>query len=245
MVGHALYRELAPYYDRLYGGKDYAAEAREILVRARGRLGHRSRSLLDVACGTGRHLSEFRRSVPDLAGVDLSPEMLRVARRTLGRGVPLVRGDLRSFDLGRTFETVVCLFGAFGYLSTRRDRDRAMARMFAHLVPGGVAMVEGWILPDRWKGRHVSLLTYDGTEVRIARLSESRRQGERSIIEMRYLVGVPGRPVRTYLERHENRLLRPAEVLGSFRRAGFRADAVLTGRHRDRGLYIGRRPGVK
>lgn len=238
----ALYRELAPYYDRLYRGKDYAGEARELLARARRLLKHRPRSLLDVACGTGRHLAEFRRAVPDVAGVDLSPAMLRVARRSLGAGLPLTPGDLRTFDLGRTFEVITCLFSAFGYLTTPRDRDRAMARIYAHLVPGGVAMVEGWILPDRWKGRHCTLLTYDGPEVKIARMSESRRSGERSTIEMRYLVGVPNRGMREYSERHENRLLPPGEVLRSFRSAGFEARADLRGRYRDRGLYIGVRP---
>src|SRR5262249_38407156 len=143
-----LYRELARFYDRIYASKPYAAEIRELLALARRALGRRPRSLLDVACGTGRHLAEVGPGI-DRAGVDRSAAMLREARTRLGPGVELRQGDLRRFDLGRTFDVVTCLFSAIGYLPTRIDRDRALARFYAHLNPGGVAFVEGWVLPDR------------------------------------------------------------------------------------------------
>lgn len=243
MERSVLYGAMAPFYDLLYSAKDYAGEARELLARARRSIGHTPRSLLDVACGTGRHLAEFRRAVPDLAGVDLAPAMLAVARRRLGPRVPLRRGDLRSFDLGRSFETVVCLFSAFGYLLTRADRDQALERLHAHVAPGGVALVEGWILPSRYRGHRISLLTYDGPEATIARVSETHRRGNRTTLRMRYLLGTARGGIRTFDEVHRNAIVEPAEILGSFRRAGFRARVVRTGRYRDRGLYIGLRPG--
>jgi SAM-dependent methyltransferase len=237
----ALYGDLAEYYDRIYARKDYAAEAKRLRTIARRYLRRPGRSLLDVACGTGQHLAEFRKYF-DVAGVDLSPEMLRVARRKLGPEVPLDRGDMRSFALGRQFDVVVCLFSAIGYLTTRRDRDRALRRFFEHVSPGGVLLVEGWIRPSRWRRSGIHLQTYDGADAKIARVTLSSRTGAITRLEMHYLIAEPGRPVRHLAERHVNALVDSEEMLGSFRRAGFRGRILLGKAYRDRGLYVGVRP---
>jgi SAM-dependent methyltransferase len=234
----ALYSELARFYDRIYHWKDYSEEARELLRIAR-RFAGRPRSVLDVACGTGRHL-EFLGRGRAAAGVDLSPAMLREARRRLGPSAELRQGDMRTFRLGRRFDLVVCLFSAIGYMPTRRDRDRALANFFRHTAPGGAAIVEGWVRPSRWRDRSIHLQTYDGPDAKIARLSAARRlPGDLSRVDMQYLVLEPGRPIRHIAETHIQPLVEPPEMLGSFRRAGFRARVLLGSRWRDRGLYIG------
>ncbi|MCI4354671.1 MAG: class I SAM-dependent methyltransferase, partial [Thermoplasmata archaeon] len=81
MEREALYYDLAEYYDRIYASKDYAAEARR-LTRLALRLCPGARTLLDVACGTGRHLATFREQF-EVQGLDASAPMLRVARRRL------------------------------------------------------------------------------------------------------------------------------------------------------------------
>lgn len=237
----ALYHSLARFYDRIYAGREYRAEANELLEIARRTTSRRPRTLLDVACGTGAHLSHVRNRVA-VAGVDSSPSMLAVARRRLGRAVPLRLGDMRSFDLRRRFDVVTCMFSAIAYLPTSRDRVRAFRNFYRHLVPGGVALVEGWILPHRWKGRLVSLMTYAGPEAKVARMSASSRHGNWSHIDMEYLIGEPGKPIVHVRESHDNPLVTAAAMLRDLRRAGFHARVVLSGRYRDRGLYVAQRP---
>ena len=241
MARHLLYGELAEYYDRIYQFKNYRSEARDLLHLARRHLQHRPRSLLDVGCGTGRHLGEFARSL-SVAGVDASPEMLRVARRRLGPKVPLFQGDMRRFSLKNRFDVVTCLFSAIGYLGTRSDRDRAIANFYRHLEPGGVALVEGWVLPSRWRGTSVSLDTYADRETTVARVASAWREGNVSVVEFQYLIGERGRRIRHFAEIHRQSLVPASEMLSSFRRAGFRAEVLLGGRYRDRGLYVGVRP---
>ena len=236
-----LHGELAEYYDGIYHLKDYPKESRELLRLAAHHLGRRPRSLLDVGCGTGVHLAEFRKEL-SVAGVDLSPDMLRVARRRLGKDVPLVRGDMRRFSLDSRFDVVTCLFSAIAYMQTRRDRDRAIANFYRHLNPGGVSFVEGWILPERWRGKGGDLVTYEDRGVRVARMTSSRREGNDSVVEYQFLVGERGQPIRHYTEVDRNPLVKAEDMLGSFRRAGFRARVLLSGRYRSRGLYVGVRP---
>ena len=127
----------AHVYDLLYPFKDYGAEARD-LVELIGARNPSATSLLDVACGTGRHLELLRASFPDVAGVDLDEGLLAIAQERLP-DVPLTRADMRTVDLGRTFDAVTCLFSSVGYLRDADELERAVGRMAAHLAPGGVS----------------------------------------------------------------------------------------------------------
>ena len=80
-------------YDALYAFKDYAGEAARLteLIRERN---PSARTLLDVACGTGKHL-EVLRSEFEVEGVDIDDDLLAIARGRLG-SVPLYTGDMRT-----------------------------------------------------------------------------------------------------------------------------------------------------
>ena len=107
-------------------------------------------SLLDVACGTGEHLRLVRPAFAHVEGVDVEPDMLAVARAKLP-DVVFTEADMRTFDLGRTFDAVTCLFSSVGYMADVGELRAAVARMAAHLAPGGVLVIDGWIRPDAWR----------------------------------------------------------------------------------------------
>jgi len=235
-----MYGELAKYYDLQYSTKDYPGEVRtlESLVRRYGRSG--GTTWLDVACGTGRHL-EILRHRHECMGVDASPEMLRVARGRLP-GIRLVRGDMRSFRLDRKFDVVSCLFSAVANLTTERDLERAFANFARHLKPGGVAIVEPWILPSRAKPGHLHLLTRQDPTVTLVRLAQSQLRGRWTVIRYRYLIGRTGQGIR-YLEETDRSLMVDAVRLQELmRRAGLRPRFVARGFTRDRGLLLGVKP---
>jgi SAM-dependent methyltransferase len=104
-----------------------------------------ARSLLDVACGTGWHLERLREWY-EVEGVDRSPAMLRHARDRLP-DVPLHEGDMRSFDLGRTFDVVSCLSSSIAWMRSRQDLRRAVEAMGTHVRKGGLLLVEPWDFP--------------------------------------------------------------------------------------------------
>jgi hypothetical protein len=49
---------------------------------------------------------------------------------------------MESFDLGKKFDVIVCLFGALGHLTGANALQAAVDSMAAHLTPGGVLMLE-------------------------------------------------------------------------------------------------------
>jgi len=184
-----MFRHSAHVYDLLYesSGKDYSAEARAlhalIQQRAPGAV-----SLLDVACGTGGHLVHLRRWY-EVVGVDMDPGMLDQARRRLPADV-FVEGDMRTFRLHRTFDAVSCLFSSVGYMSSDRDLNEAVSTMASHLRPGGVFVMDGWVRPDAWtEDAPISFQTAADEAFTVARMSRSRREVNRTFLDMHHLIG--------------------------------------------------------
>src|SRR5918997_919179 len=98
-----MYTQSAQFYDALYHFKDYAAASRQL--RALLQQHHpNTKALVDVACGTGKHL-QYLREYYQVEGVDLNPEMLEIARGRCPE-VPFHHGDMVHFSLGRAFDVV-------------------------------------------------------------------------------------------------------------------------------------------
>ena len=237
-----MFGELAEYYDRFLAEKDYRGEAAQLVALARqyGRSG--GREWLDVACGTGRHLAELRRSY-SVRGIDASPEMLRIARRRLP-GIPLDRGDMRTFRTARRFDVVSCLFSAIGHLESERDLRATFANFARHLKPGGVALVEPWIDPADFRPGSHFLMTYRGPDAVLARLSYSVRRGRTSVVRSGYLVGVPGRGIREVDGTDVGLLVPRHRLVAMMADAGLRPRFRVRGVRSGRGFLIGRKPVV-
>jgi SAM-dependent methyltransferase len=229
-----VFHRSARIYDAVYSWKDYPREAELLhgLVQARK---PDATTLLDVACGTGAHLAEFRGRYR-CEGLDLDPELLAVARGRLP-DVPLHRGDMREFDLGRRFDVVTCLFSSIGYVLTVEALERAVAAMARHLAPGGVLVVEPWLTPEAVTTPHVGAVFVDEPELKIARVNTIEVDGRRSSFEFHYLVGTPA-GVEHFTEPHELGLFTHEEYLAAFRTAGLAVEHDEEGLM-GRGLYIG------
>ena len=235
-----VFQNTAHVYDLIYefSGKDYRTESEVIeqLIRSRA---PRATTLLDVACGTGGHLVHLQQPF-DVAGLDLDERMLEVARRRLP-GVELFNGDMRSFDLGRRFDAVVCLFSSIGYLPDRTALVEAIGCMSRHLVDGGVLVVDGWVRPSAWRDPgtlHVVSGTRDGLAV--ARVVRTERQGMKTILELHHLVGSAS-SVDHLVDRLELTLFTDQEYRDAFVAAGLQVE-LEESPMADRDRYVGTKP---
>jgi dTDP-3-amino-3,4,6-trideoxy-alpha-D-glucopyranose N,N-dimethyltransferase len=227
----------AQVYEVLYRGrgKDWAAEAKHVAGTVRARLPGAA-TLLDIACGTGAHLETFREVFDHVEGVDRSPAMRAVAEARLP-GVPIHDGDMRDFDLGRTFDAACCMFNSIGYVGGLPELRAALRSMTRHLVRGGVLVIEPWYFPETFADGHVAghLGREDGLTV--ARVSHTTRQDRTTRLEVRFLIG-DSAGIRDLTQVSLLTLFTKDEYLTAFADAGCPAEYI-EGGLANRGLFVG------
>lgn len=236
-----MFSETARYYDKFYAGKDYRGEVERLLAIIGPSLRSGGTRLLDVACGTGRHIEHLKAHFK-VEGLDLEPELLQLARER-NPNVPFHQGDMIDFEIGRTFDIVTCLFSAIGYVKTLDNLNKAVRSMANHLEPGGLLIVEPWFTPGDWHSGTPHAMLIDEPELKIARLNTSFLDGRLSYFDFHYLIATP-QGTEHLVERHELGLFEQEEMRAALAQTGLQAsyDAEgLTGR----GLWIGRKPQAK
>jgi SAM-dependent methyltransferase len=101
----------------------------------------RSERVLDLACGIGRHSLELRRRGFEVVGLDISEELLEIARQEAeaqSLQISFVQADLRELDLSEEFDLVLSLNdGAVGYFETDDENYRTFEVVSQALRPGG------------------------------------------------------------------------------------------------------------
>jgi SAM-dependent methyltransferase len=230
------YEQSAHLYDLMYARRDYTAAAEEIHALVADTLPG-ARNLLDIGCGTGRHLEVLSRWYEG-EGLDLNPKMLELAQARCP-GMPLHEADMSSFRLDRSYDVITCLFSAIGHLESAESMRRAIEQMAAHLRSPGLLIVEPWFTPETFWDGHLAANFQSESETKLAWMYRQRREGPVSVLDIHYLVGGEGEP--EYLrERQELGLFTRAEVSAAFEAAGlsvdYRESAIW-----DRGLYVARR----
>jgi SAM-dependent methyltransferase len=110
-----------------------------------------ARSVLELGCGYGRMLSALAEPRRSLYGLELDASLLGLCRGAVAalperrrRGVTLVRGDMRAFDLGRRFEAVILPYNALFCLLSAADVSRCLRAVRRALEPGGAFAFDVW-----------------------------------------------------------------------------------------------------
>lgn len=239
------FKRIAPYYDSLMAGVPYRLWV-DYVEQLLARLGFEPQTVIDLACGTGNVSEELARRGYDVVGVDVSAEMIEVARGKQGRVEYFVQ-DIAQLDLGRRFDLAVSLFDSLNYITDLDRLARAVKHIHEHLSEGGVFIFDvntiyalshhffdqASLSPDRYP-KYIWSSTYDHS-TRICR------------VDMVFEVLENGRPVQ-FKEVHLQRGHSPDELERILTDAGFHIVDVFHAykfrrptRRSDRVFYVARR----
>jgi SAM-dependent methyltransferase len=161
------------YYDIIFD-EDTVEEADflEVMYARHGTGTGKNRSVLELACGSGRLVRELGGRGWRAAGFDANPRMLAFARERLVHEkikARLWEDRMESFTVpgGKRFDLIHCLVSTFKYLLTEAHAAAALEHVAAALQPGGIFVLglhltdyrETKVSHERW------VVTRDGIEV--------------------------------------------------------------------------------
>ena len=103
--------------------------------------------LLELGCGTGRLLVPLAQAGYRVTGVDLSPEMLRLARAKAEQAgvtglLTLIQGDYAAAPLAGPYRLAFVVMNSFLHLTTQAGQLTALRHWREHLAPGGLLLID-------------------------------------------------------------------------------------------------------
>lgn len=155
-----VFNDYAYYYNAFYGDKDYAKEAADVdsLLRkvkqnggggtmVRYALLDYSPTILELGCGTGRHAREFALMGYDVHGIDISENMVSIAKKNAIEHTRFDVADVRTYKAKRKYDSVLSLFHVMSYQTSNEDIIAAFKTAGNALDEGGVFVFDVWYGP--------------------------------------------------------------------------------------------------
>jgi SAM-dependent methyltransferase len=120
--------------------------------------------LLELASGTGIISIELARRGFHITGIDYDEDMLAIANRKLAaensdtqKRALFQLADMRDFTINKQFGAVIIPSNTFGYLFKLEDQRACLKRVYEHLLPDGILVIEERYLPPERLARMVNL----------------------------------------------------------------------------------------
>ena len=215
-------------YDLFYAHKTYTQEAdfvQSLLVRFGDQP---TQKILELGCGTGTHSFLLEAHGHQILATDLSQDMIDKANakaKARGSTVQFAAQDMIQLDQpARPFDTVICLFDSICYVTENADFENVLARVHAHLKPGGLFIFEFWnaaaminhLDPIRIKRLQIG-------EDAFVKISEAELDIKHQLYKVKYTLYEikPDGRCQTYSEQHVNRFFQVQEMAYFLTKAGF------------------------
>ena len=132
----------SPYYHQLYAYRDQK-EAADFIDKLIDHLKPAcGATMLDVACGKGRHSMQLASKGFDVTGIDLSHESIKAALKNESDHLHFFEHDMRLPFWINYFEHAFNFFTSFGYFRTQREHDNAIRTIAQSLKPGGCFVMD-------------------------------------------------------------------------------------------------------
>jgi ubiquinone/menaquinone biosynthesis C-methylase UbiE len=245
MTEEQLYKKYAQYYDRIYEKIGQQKECDFIKWAVHKHKTSAGISLLDVACGTGRH-AEILRDNFEVQGVDINPEMLKIAREKLPDH-KFFTGDMKTLHLNQEFDVVICMFSAMNYNTSFKELGMTLKNFHNHLKPGGVLIFDYGINKENWIEGLVSVDTVVDNNLKLARICQSHLEDGIFNADFVFLIKEDGK-LDFDIDQHKLGVLGVDEVNSSMNEAGFSTFIYSEFTEKEWNIVSGERPiflGVK
>lgn len=223
-----IFNQYAQYYDIFYKNKSYKKEILYLERLFRKYRKAKTRTILDVGCGTASHMIPLIENGYNVTGVDASSQMLRIARKKLGEGglkAYLVNASSHAFAINRKFDVIVCLFSVINYAAANNDIMRVLRNICAHMKEDSLFIFDFWnasAVVGHYRPKKSTHFRENGLD--FERRSTTKVYPSSSRCEVNYTCTLrqAGRVIRRDREKHVLRYFSPEEMTDCLRKAGLK-----------------------
>ena len=132
----------SPYYHQLYKNRD-DREAANFIDKLINYLNpNPGSSMLDVACGKGRHSIQLANNDFDVTGIDLSEDSINEALLSQSDTLHFYKHDMRLPFWINHFDYVLNFFTSFGYFNTQLEHDNAIQTIAQAIKKNGILVMD-------------------------------------------------------------------------------------------------------
>ena len=177
------------YYNLLYKDKNYKEEF-DYLIEIINKYGNgSSKTVLDIGCGTGKHLKFFKDTGYDISGIDLSENMIKEAKKYLLQDDGLFCCSASEFKINKKFDVIISLFHVMSYQILNVELKNIFKNIKEHLVEGGLFIFDFWYGPAVLTDTPVVRIKHlEDNEIKIARITEPVMHSNTNIVDVNFEV---------------------------------------------------------
>lgn len=222
------YTDFAAIYDRLIlEDIDYTAIA-DYIEATLSRLGKKAELVCDLACGTGTLTDILAKRGYDMIGIDLSTEMLDIARRK-NPDILFLNQDICEFELYGTVDALLCMTDSLNYIPEASDLLAIFkAAKTCYLNPDAPFIFD---LNSPYKLKSVlgdNTFTYDSDDVFYVWENEYSPEEKCTDFYLTFFVK-EGEAYRRFSETHTEYVYSQAKITALLKKAGFTKIEVFDG----------------
>ncbi|MGV3504257.1 MAG: class I SAM-dependent DNA methyltransferase [Adhaeribacter sp.] len=236
------FEKYASFYDLLYKDKNYGIEADYIDAIIQKFIKHArpQTRVLDLACGTGKHIFELYQKGYQVAGSDISTQMIEIAQQNASKKeweIPFYAYSFQeAHQIKPAYDVVISMFSAVNYLTSYQDQVKAFTNIYNLLDEGGVFVFDYWngnaVVKDY---SPVKVLRKKGQEEEILRISETNIDTLTQDVFVKFSCLLLENETKTleFQETHHLHYYFPAEIRNLLMQCGFEVEHICPFLHLD------------
>jgi SAM-dependent methyltransferase len=175
------------YYNLLYKDKNYHEEYKYISELLEKHGNGRKKNILDIGCGTGKHLSYFKKDGYTVSGVDVSENMIIEAKKYLQQEENLLCCKASEFKFNRKFDAIISLFHVMSYQTGNDELEKTFQTISEHLIDDGLFIFDFWYGPAVLTDPPVvKIKRLEDDEVKITRITEPVMRYNENIVDVNF-----------------------------------------------------------
>lgn len=213
------FKEYAKFYDLIYKNKSHLKEISFVSKKLKI---NKNSNILDLGCGTLRHSIHLLEKVKKILGIDLSKNMLKIARNKIKKKfiskkiIRLKHANVINFKSNERFNVAYSLFDVISLLITDSDVEKFFLNLYNHLEPRSLVYLDYWYKPAVFHLKIKDIKqTYENSDFKIIREKIQVMSKKKNYVKVTFKLNIHNKKNKNnkyFEEKHPMRFFNSFEI---------------------------------